>query len=60
MGEQKTQGGWAIPEPDFDPTSAPSPVQPPAEREPFVETVPEEASKPKTRKKAESTAEAAE
>jgi hypothetical protein len=25
MGEKKTHGGWAVPEPDFDPTSAPVP-----------------------------------
>lgn len=33
MGDQKTQGGWAVPEPDFDPTTAPLPDPSPAEVE---------------------------
>ncbi len=37
MDEPRKLGGWAVPEPDFDPTTAPPPEASPAERVPPLE-----------------------
>ena len=44
MAETKKAGGFTLPEPDFDPTSAPYPLESPAERVPHIEPVEQDAA----------------
>ena len=63
MAETKKAGGYDLPEPDFDPTTAGAPLESPAERVPHIEPVEQDEAgrvvEKKPEKKAEPTKKAA-